>query len=266
MTLSGALARPGTGGQQKIFGLSPFVMYGILAALVGIGGGVAIYLTQIQPTGLRVDQLQSEVDALSQEIRQKEAALRDRARVEAELKQAEEQRARLETVFGNQQDLKVALLMLDRQIRDTGAVLRSFKPGAEVRPEQQTQGSQQATGTQQQSQSRPAQARNEQVAGLLKKVTYDVELEGTFPQVLAVLRNIERLRLLLNLTKLSIEAPTSQGDDEGEVSRLTMKFTLEAFVPLTPEELAARKQQAQTQQRQGQRSQTQPNQQQEPSQ
>ncbi|MCS7032232.1 MAG: hypothetical protein NZL92_12005, partial [Gloeomargarita sp. SKYG116] len=105
MTLSGALARPGTGGQQKIFGLSPFVLYGILAALVGIGGGVAIYLTQIQPTGLRVDQLQSEVDALNQEIRQKEAALRDRARVEAELKQAEEQRARLETVFGNQQDL-----------------------------------------------------------------------------------------------------------------------------------------------------------------
>ncbi|MEN9254995.1 MAG: hypothetical protein Q6K26_08970, partial [Gloeomargarita sp. SZTDM-1c_bins_89] len=56
--------------------------------------------------------------------------------------------------------------------------------------------------------------------------------------------NVERLRLLLNLTKLSIEAPTSRGE-EGEVSRLTMKFTLEAFVPLTPEELAARKQQAQ---------------------
>ncbi|MEN9264421.1 MAG: GspMb/PilO family protein, partial [Gloeomargarita sp. GMQP_bins_44] len=158
----------------------------------------------------------------------------------------QEQRKRLETVFGNQQDLKVALLMLDRQIRDTGAVLRLFKPAVQARRDQQAERDQETTGGQQQQRrtTRAQRATDEQAAGLLKKVTYDVEVQGTFPQVLAVLRNIERMRLLLNLNRFSIEAPTSRSE-EGEVPRLTMKFTLEAFVPLTPEELAARKQQAQ---------------------
>ncbi|MCS6782933.1 MAG: hypothetical protein NZ821_00480 [Gloeomargarita sp. SKYB31] len=244
MTLSGALDRPRARGQQKIFGLSPFVLYGVLAALVGLGGAVAIYTTQVRPTSERVAQLQSEVDALNAEIRQKEAALRDRARVEAELKQAQEQRARLERVFGDQKDLKVALLMLDRQIRETGANLRVFKPGA-VATAGQTE--EQTPGTEQKKSAQASAA--EQAMGLLKKVTYDVEFEGTFPQTLAVLRNIERLKLLLNLTNFSMEAPTTSGEDEGQVPRLTTKFTLEAFVPLTPEERAARKQQAQEQQK-----------------
>ncbi|MEN9207494.1 MAG: hypothetical protein Q6K31_04910 [Gloeomargarita sp. GMQP_bins_14] len=240
MTLSGALSQPKAVGQRRIFGLSPFVIYGILAGLVGVGVAAAVYFTQVRPASSRVEELQSQVDALNQEIRQKEAALRDRARVEAELKQAQEQRKRLETVFGNQQDLKVALLMLDRQIRDTGAALLLFKPTGEAQGEQQAQGEQSAGANRQRRQEQAGQA----MTSLVKKVTYDVELQGSYPQLLAVLRNVERLRLLLNLTKLSIEAPTSRGE-EGEVSRLTMKFTLEAFVPLTPEELAARKQQAQ---------------------
>jgi len=77
-----------------------------------------------------------------------------------------------------------------------------------------------------------------------------VEFQGTYPQTIAVLRNIERLRLLLNITKFSMSAPTSTSED-GETPRLTTKFTLEAFVPLTPEELAARKQASQPQDQKG---------------
>ncbi|MEN9215371.1 MAG: GspMb/PilO family protein [Gloeomargarita sp. DG02_4_bins_56] len=240
MTLSGAFEQPKAAGSSKILGLSPFILYGILAGVVGVGGAVAIYLTLVQPANQRVAQLQSEVEAINTEIRQKEAALRDRAKVEAELKQAEEQRAKLETIFGNQQDLQVALLMLDQQVRDSGAVLRSFKPGAVATAGQVDE---QTPGT---AQRKPTQAKvpAEQTTGLLKKVTYDVEFQGSYPQTIAVLRNIERLRLLLNITKFSIQAPTSRNED-GETPRLTTKFTLEAFVPLTPEELAARKQASQ---------------------
>jgi type IV pilus assembly protein PilO len=156
------------------------------------------------------------VEAINNEIRQKEAALRDRGKVEAELKQAEEQRAKLETIFGNQQDLQVALLMIDQQIRDSGASLRSFKPGAVAtagQVEEQTPGTAQEKPTQ-------AKAPAEQTTGLLKKVTYDVEFQGSYPQTLAVLRNIERLRLLLNITKFSMDAPTARNED-GETPRLT---------------------------------------------
>jgi type IV pilus assembly protein PilO len=240
MTLSGAFDQPKVAGSQKILGMSPFLLYGLLAGVVGIGGAAVIYFTQVQPTSLQVAQLQSEVEAINNEIRQKEAALRDRDKVEAELKQAEEQRAKLETIFGNQQDLQVALLMIDQQIRDSGANLRSFKPGAVAtagQVDEQTPGTEQKKPTQ-------AKAPAEQTMGLLKKVTYDVEFQGTYPQTIAVLRNIERLRLLLNITKFSMSAPTSRSED-GETPRLTTKFTLEAFVPLTPEELAARKQASQ---------------------
>ncbi|MEN9216035.1 MAG: GspMb/PilO family protein [Gloeomargarita sp. HHBFW_bins_162] len=257
MTLSGAFDQPKAAGSQKILGMSPFILYGILAAVVGIGGAAAIYFTQVQPASERVAKLQSEVEAINNEIRQKEAALRDRAKVEAELKQAEEQRAKLETIFGNQQDLQVALLMIDQQIRDSGATLRLFKPGAVVTAGQVDE---QTPGT---AQRRPTQAQvpAEQTMGLLKKVTYDVEFQGTYPQTVAVLRNIERLRLLLNITKFSMQAPTSRSED-GETPRLTTKFTLEAFVPLTPEELAARKQAAQAQPQQGRQRQDQRQQQQ----
>jgi type IV pilus assembly protein PilO len=246
MTLSGAFDQPKAAGSPKILGMSPFLLYGLVAGLMGIGGAVAIYFSLVQPASLRVQQLESEVAAINNEIRQKEAALKDRGRVEEELRQAQQQRTRLEAVFGSQQDLQVALLTIDQQVRDSGATLRSFKPGAVAtagQVEEQTPGTEQKKPTQ-------AKVPAEQTTGLLKKVTYEVELQGTYPQTLAVLRNIERLRLLLNITKFSIEAPTAR-DEDGEVSRLTTRFTLEAFVPLTPEELAARKQASQTQEQQG---------------
>ncbi len=252
MTLSGAFEQPKAAGSQKILGMSPFLLYGLLAGLVGIGGAVAIYFTLIQPASLRVEQLRSEVEAINNEIRQKEAALKDRARVEVELRQAEEQRKRLEAIFGSQQDLQVALLMIDQQVRDSGAALLSFKPGAVAtvgQVDEQTPGTEQKKPTQ-------AKAPAEQTMGLLKKVTYEVELQSTYPQLLAVLRNIERLRLLLNITKFSIEAPTA-GSEDGETPRLRTKFTLEAFVPLTPEEQAARKRASQAQEQKGKSEETQ---------
>ncbi len=178
MTLSGAFDQPKAAGSPKILGMSPFRLYGLVAGLMGIGGAVAIYFSLVQPASLRVQQLESEVEAINNEIRQKEAALKDRGRVEEELRQAQQQRTRLEAVFGSQQDLQVALLTIDQQVRDSGATLRSFKPGAVAtagQVEEQTPGTEQKKPTQ-------AKVPAEQTTGLLKKVTYEWNSKELIPR------------------------------------------------------------------------------------
>jgi type IV pilus assembly protein PilO len=71
---------------------------------------------------------------------------------------------------------------------------------------------------------------------------YDVEIEGTFPQVVSIVRSIERLQPLLVVSDLTSQLDTASQrlvlNTEGQVAagqpepRITAAFQLEALVPV----------------------------------
>lgn len=246
MTLSGSFDSPRAGGGETInlFGtrISRALILGIVIGVAGIAGAGGLGYVLIPPVNTQVNDLKTQVQNIENEIRQKEAALADRSKVEAQFREAQVRRRALAGLFGEQKDVETLLLALNQQIRDTGATLKSFKPvPATAKSKQQgQQGQQGQTQTQQAQAGAEGQAATEaSVGGLLKQLTYKVEFAGNYAQTLAVLRNIERLQVLLNVQALSVRSATSRADEESGSPNLETSFDLVAYVPLTPEELKA---------------------------
>lgn len=244
MTLSGSFDSPRAGGGETInlFGtrVSRALILGIVIGVAGIAGAGGLGYVLIPPVNTQVNDLKTQVQNIENEIRQKEAALADRSKVEAQFREAQVRRKALAGLFGEQKDVETLLLALNQQIRDTGATLKSFKPvPATAKSQQQGQQGQQGQTQQAQAGAEGQAATEASVEGLLKQLTYKVEFAGNYAQTLAVLRNIERLQVLLNVQGLSVRSATSRADEESGSPNLETSFDLVAYVPLTPEELKA---------------------------
>jgi type IV pilus assembly protein PilO len=236
MTVSGDFAPSGNGqdfesapNYPSAFGLTltPTVS-GILVAVLGLAGAAYLLVSQVQPTWEQYQALDTEVQDLESQVQQKRASLKKIDEVKANLEQAKQQRADVLALFADEKTLDTLLLDLNRLVSTGGAQLNSFVPGAVTVVNDGSLG--------------PA------VNGKLKRQEVAVTLNGGFDQTRSIIRNVERLQPLLVVRGLTSQLDRTDQklvvNSRGGVisppgAKLNTSFTLNALMPLTPEETAA---------------------------
>lgn len=223
-----------------VFGISLTPkMIGILVGLLGLAGAGYIALNMIMPAWETYQQRQAQVDTLQGQVDEKKASIKEIDQVKAELEAAQEETRQVLSLFANESTLDTLLLDINRLVESGNsavppdavrAKLKSFVPSSEP-PEPINDGTFGPT-----------------VDGKLKRSSIELEIEGTFEQTQAIMRNIERLQPLLIVKNyqaiLSPEETTTSRDEEPVIrvgpAPITTSFELQALMPLNPEEIAAR--------------------------
>jgi type IV pilus assembly protein PilO len=227
MTLTGEYApaapEPEVRSYPQLFGISftPTVS-GILIAVLGVG--VAAYLGNM----LVLPALQ-ESQTLGESIKQKEADLAQKAElvkqvqgVVASVNRANAENKQVRALFSSQAALETLLLDLNRVIVQNQAQLLKFEPDYA------------ASGVITDG-SLGGDLNNK-----LKRQVTTVSFKGNFSQTLNILQAVDRLQTLLVVQNLVTEAQAASATDQASSqNQITSTFKLVAYVPLTPEEIAA---------------------------
>ena len=226
-----------------IFGitLTPKII-GIIVGVLGLAGGAYILLNMVMPAWETYQQQQSQVNTLQNQVEEKKASVQEIDQVKAELAKAKQQTTQVLSLFANESTLDTLLLDINRLVESGNAQvpanavrakLQKFEP-ASGEPEPINDGSLGTT-----------------VDGKLKRSSIQVEIEGTFEQTQSIMRNIERLQPLLIVKdyQARLSPQTRTNSSEEEVTRvgpapLTTSFELQALMPLNPEEIAAKAEEA----------------------
>lgn len=208
----------------------------IAVAVLGVLGGVYMILNMVMPAWDIYQQKRTQANDLQSQVDQKKVSIQQIDQVKAELAAAKEQSAQVLSLFANPTSLNTLLLDLNRLIESTNARVRANGVRARLQkfvpvssePEIVKDGSLGAT-----------------VDGKLKRSIINVEIEGTFEQNQAIMRNIERLQPLLIIKNYQASLSPPQANDSKEdvittgPAPITTSFDMEALMPLTPEEMAA---------------------------
>jgi type IV pilus assembly protein PilO len=218
----------------KAFGvtLTPGVS-GVLIALLGLAGSVYLAINLLMPTWQRHQELQASRDEKNALVEQKQLAIQQTEQVRAELAQVRQQNAQVLTLFADERTLDTLLLDLNRVVESGNAQLPQNSPRAKLKrfvpinqsPEIVSDGTLGAA-----------------VNGKLKRQAVNVELEGTFEQTQAIIRNVERLQPLL-IVKDYQSSLAQTGNQPGVIHSggavITTSFQLEALMPASPAEAAS---------------------------
>ncbi|MUL35250.1 pilus assembly protein PilO [Gloeocapsopsis dulcis] len=220
----------------KAFGvtLTPGVS-GVLIALLGLAGSVYLVVNLLMPTWQRHQELQASRDEKNALVTQKQLAIQQTEQVRAELAQVRQQNAQVLTLFADERTLDTLLLDLNRVVESGNAQLPQNSPRARLKrfvpinqsPEIISDGS-----------------LGSAVNGKLKRQAVNIELEGTFEQTQAIIRNIERLQPLLIVKDYQSSLAQTSGDQQAGVIQpggpvITTSFQLEALMPASPAEAAS---------------------------
>ncbi len=225
MTASGGFIPRGGGGAgsqreaTRVFGveLTPGVG-GILIGVLGVVAAGYWTLTYTMPKFDELNQLNSQLETLRQEVATQEASLKKVDQIKAQIEQAKQQNETILKLFSKPETVNTTLLLdLNRKVlMASGVELIRFVPnpaGSGI----VTDGS-----------------LGPELNGKLKRQFFDVAVKGTYDRTLNAIRNLERLETLTIVQNVNI-APGSEKNTED----LNTSFQLVALVPLTPEELAA---------------------------
>lgn len=206
---------------------------GALIAGVGLAGSIYLILNLLLPTFQKYQELQTSRNDKQAQVQQKQAVLQQTEQVKTELALAKQQQVEVLGLFANEQSLNTLLLDLNRVIESGNANpqrnfirarLKRYVPAAQS-PEVITDSS-----------------LGSAVNGKLKRQVVNVELEGTFEQTQAIVRNIERLQPLLLVkdyqSTLVQAAPNQLGGSVRGSGTITTAFQLQALIPATAEEAA----------------------------
>lgn len=207
---------------------------GILIGLGGIAAALYIILNLLMPAWDNFQQKETKRNDLQGQIEQKKASINQIGKVKDELAQAKQQQTQVLSLFANEKTLDTLLLDLNRlveagntQIASNGvrAKLRRFSP-SDQKAEVITDGSFGAL-----------------VNGKLKRSLTNIEINGTFEQTQAILRNIERLQPLLIVRdyKSAIQPPETPPPGVRPLlgpASISSSFQIQALMPLSPEEAA----------------------------
>jgi hypothetical protein len=213
---------------------------GIALALLGLVGAGYVLVTFFMPALTEYNALKAdEVDKQDQINRQKSGEIDQKMlQAETDLKQSEALRNQVLSLFSSEASLKTLLLDINTFVDARQVELLSFKP----------------TGT-------PTVVNDgslgETVNNRLKRQSFQLEVEGTFEKTHELLQDLERLQPLLIIKQLNsqrleetfevklINNQTSNGGTsvQGQVvpqgmNKVKTTFTLDAILPLTPEEVA----------------------------
>lgn len=218
----------------KLFGLTltPTVS-GVLVALLGLGAAIWLWVSVVQPTLERNRELKQDVAAKQQQLENQAETQQRIEEARAELAEAQQLQAEVLSLFATERSLDTLLLDVNERVQsanagvqnpDRRAVLARFN----LDPE--------ASGVVNDS------AYGEAVNNKLERRVYNVSIQGTFPQVVSIVRSIERLQPLLVVSNLNSQLdPSAQRlviNGQGQAvstaqpePRITTNFRLEALVP-----------------------------------
>lgn len=249
-----------------VFGirLTPMIL-GVLFGVVGLVGALAILLNLVQPEWDRYQQLSSQVAEKEAQVTSKQNLNKQIEDAKKELEATKKKQEDVYALFANEATLNTLLLDINRQIearnsglpaartallascpawvksniaalesKENGGVpfvvkseLREFTPDPKV------------TGVIQDS------SYGSTINNKLRRETVNVELEANYDQMMAILRNMERLQPFLVFRNVDANVPKQLRLYEvrgGNVqflakcqpeTRINMKFQLDALMPLT---------------------------------
>jgi type IV pilus assembly protein PilO len=231
-----------TAGKINILGFAvPIGALGILGGVFGVGVGVWLYLSMLQPTIEEKNELQADIKEAKESIKEKQKLLQDMQELEAQKEKALQQQRVVASLFTRRETLSTLLFDMHNLIARQNDPIESeaeqlqllnFTPESglqEIPPEDTSLGS--------------------WAPGKLKKKVYSVTMEGTFEQLQSFVRNLERLEslLLIKNADVSLQRGTLQvglGWRNGKVAiverstpRLSTSFQLEAIVPRSKKEI-----------------------------
>lgn len=220
MTLTGDFGAPLPEEQgptyPTFFGvtLTP-VVSGILIALVGLGAAAYLATILIAPKLEEAAQIQLELSQKEDDLARREEILRQLDEVIASIGRARAENQQVRGLFASQEALDTLLLDLNGIIMRSSATLNSFEPDYA------------ASGIVQDGSLGP------ELNGKLRKQVTNISMEGAYGQTLQVMEQIDRQQNVLVIRDLILEQiPERAG-------QVRSTFKLVAYVPLTPEEIAA---------------------------
>lgn len=213
---------------------------GIALALLGLVGAGYVLLTFFMPALSEYNTLKAdEAEKQGQINRQKSGEIDEKMlQAQTNLKQSEALRNQVLSLFSSEASLKTLLLDLNKFVAARQVKLISFKPTGTV--------------TVVNDGSLGAEVNNR-----LKRQSFQLEIEGNFEKTHELLQDLERLQPLLIIKQLNsqrleetfevklINEQQNNGENslQGQVvpkgmDKVKTTFTLDAILPLTPEEVA----------------------------
>jgi hypothetical protein len=217
----------------QVFGitLTPIVS-GIGCGVLGVLGAGYILMSMAMPVWNDYQKIGGDRASKQSQLDQLKSGSADKiiADLNVQLKEKNALKSQVMGLFADRQDLDTLLLDINSFIVTNQAKLVQFTPEKETSVIQDR-----SFGT--------------AVDGKLKRQTYNVIVEGTFPQIQSVFRSLERLEPLLAVRDFKSEPIDKQvlallptKGDRGQVIPVTQmkvktEFKLDAIIALTPEEI-----------------------------
>ncbi|HAC63658.1 MAG TPA: pilus assembly protein [Cyanothece sp. UBA12306] len=210
---------------------------GVAVGLLGLVAAIYIIMTFFMPAWTEYNTLKEDRDTKQAQIEQRKSGKLDQKMIEMqrELQKSQATRNKVLSLFSNENSLKTILLDINRFVGARQLQLNSFKPTSEI-----TVVSDGSLG--------------EAVNNRLKSQSFALEIEGDFNKTQELIQDIERLQPLLIIKGLSselvekvqlVDIKQTGGTiiETGEAvpvgtDDLKTTFTLDAILPLNPEEIA----------------------------
>ncbi|MEM8640854.1 MAG: hypothetical protein AAGG51_18855 [Cyanobacteria bacterium P01_G01_bin.54] len=206
---------------------TPPVLGGLLGVL-GLGGAIAIGWYLVKPQWDALQALKTQVDEKEFQKQQLQQSEQQIAELQAQLQTVQVNQRQVLSLFSSEGSFDTFLYTLNQRFNNRGTLLRYEPPTeAPVLVEDNAWGS--------------------EVNGLIKRQTMKLQMEASFTQTMAILRDIERLQTLAALKNITTEITTPQQrlmDNRGLISTagealLTTSFEMELLFPVSEEELLA---------------------------
>ncbi len=229
-----AMDADGSPEYPKVFGvtLTP-IASGIALAALGVCGCGYILMNMAMPVWNDLQKVDGDKQSKEGQLQQLKSGSADKivADLNVQLTQKNTQKTQVLGLFASQRTLDTLLLDVNSFIVANQAKLNSFVPEAKTAIVQDS-------------------SLGSAVNNKLKRQTYSVAIEGTFPQIQAIFRSIERLEPLLvvkDFKSIPVEKqilallPTQA--NRGQVvpvgaMKVKAEFKLDAILPLSAEETA----------------------------
>jgi type IV pilus assembly protein PilO len=219
----------------KLFGLSltPTVS-GILVALLGLGAAIWLWITFVQPAMQQNQQLKQDVATKRQQLINQEETQRQIEEARARLDEAQQLQTEVLSLFATERSVDTLLLDVNERVQSANAGIQDPDRRATLA---RFDLNEEASGVITDG------SYGDAVNNKLRRQVYDVEIEGSFPQVVSIVRSIERLQPLLVVSDLNSQLDSSTQrlvlDDRGRIvptgqpeTRITTAFQLSALVPV----------------------------------
>lgn len=206
------------------------IVSGIALAVLGIVGAGYIFMNMVKPALESYEQVKSQQQEKQGQIDQlKSGDLQQQvADLNAELEAEQELKSRILTLFTKEKDLDTLLLDLSSFVAANKGKLINYTPDSSAATIEDG-------------------SLGNEVNGKLKKTSIALEIEATFPQTQAILRDLEKLQPLLIVQSYSSKvsqppiAVLSVGTGElvpSKEAKLQTQLKLDAILPLSPQEQA----------------------------